>query len=334
MGADRTMARPRSWPGSLLALLTCFLLLAGCATQTHDLLRQSAGGLPRRAELASTPFFPQERYQCGPAALATALSASGFSATPEALVAQVYVPAREGSLQPEMLAAARRNGAPGMTIPPRLSALLEEVAAGSPVVVLQNLSLPIAPLWHYAVVIGYDLDQEEVLLRSGTTQREVMKMATFERTWARSGYWAMVTPAPGRLPRSVEEGVAADALVAYEKSARPAQAHAAYQAALGRWPRNLTLRLGAGNTAYAMGDRGQAAEAFRQAAEHHPESAPAFNNLATVLAEMGRYEEARSAARQAVALGGPWREQSLATLTEIDAKHASRRENRKAAQGR
>ena len=32
------------------------------------------------------PFFPQKRYQCGPAALATALGASGRSVTPDALI--------------------------------------------------------------------------------------------------------------------------------------------------------------------------------------------------------------------------------------------------------
>jgi predicted double-glycine peptidase len=345
MGIDSGMTRPSRWPASfpalrvmmrdaapaflpsrlpsflpVLVLMLVLMMLGGCATQSRQLLQQSANNLPRRAELASTPFFPQERYQCGPAALATALTASGLAATPEALVPQVYVPAREGSLQPEMLAAARRNGSPGMIIPPRLDALLEEVSAGTPVVVLQNLSLPIAPLWHYAVVIGYDLDREEVLLRSGTTERETMSLSTFEHTWKRSGYWAMVAPAPGRMPRTVHEDVAVDALVAYEKAVRPPQAHAAYRAALARWPRNLTLLVGAGNSAYAMGDREAAASAFREAAREYPDNVPALNNLATVLAELGQHEQARAVAQQAVALGGPWKEQSLATLREVTAK--------------
>jgi predicted double-glycine peptidase len=333
MGTDFGMTRPSRWPASVpalrtmvgdlvpvLVLMLALMMLGGCATQSRQLLQHSMEGLPRRAELVSTPFFPQERYQCGPAALATALTASGLPATPEALVPQVYVPAREGSLQPEMLAAARRNGSPGMSIPPRLDALLEEVSAGTPVIVLQNLSLPIAPLWHYAVVIGYDLDREEVLLRSGTTERETMSLSTFEHTWKRSGYWAMVAPAPGRMPRTVNEDVAVEALVAYEKAARPLQAHTAYQAALRRWPRNLTLLLGAGNSAYAMGDREAAVSAFRQASREYPDNAPALNNLATVLAELGQHEQARAAAQQAVALGGQWKEQSMATLREVSAK--------------
>lgn len=304
-------------PGLLLALA---LLLGGCATQTRQLMQQGAAGLPRHAELSGTPFFAQERYQCGPASLAMVLRASGIAVTPDALVSQVYVPQREGSLQPEMLAAARRNGAVAMTIPPRLDALLAEVAAGHPVVVLQNLSLPVAPLWHYAVVIGYDLDSGDIILRSGTTERQIMALSTFEHTWGRSDDWGMLALAPGKLPETVDEDGVTSALVAFEKTGDPQQAHKAYEAALRRWPRNISLLLGAGNTLYAAGDRERAALAFQRAAEIHPDSAPAFNNLASVLAELGRTAEARAAAERAVALGGPWRDTALATLRSIEKK--------------
>ena len=82
----------------------------------------------------------------------------------------------------------------------RLAALLRAVAAGHPVVVRQTLSLAIAPRWHYAVVVGYDLAARELVLRSGTTERELLSLSTFEHTWERSGHWAFVALAPGELP--------------------------------------------------------------------------------------------------------------------------------------
>jgi hypothetical protein len=90
------------------------LLLTGCASlapQTAT-LRETfhTKGLPERVELTEVPFFPQTEYQCGPAALATVLAASGAKVTPDELVPQVYLPERKGSLQVEMLAAARRHG--------------------------------------------------------------------------------------------------------------------------------------------------------------------------------------------------------------------------------
>ncbi|SNS52178.1 Tetratricopeptide repeat-containing protein [Noviherbaspirillum humi] len=315
------MAKP--WQALRLALLLLLLALGGCATQTAALREQPLSGLPRRAELAATPFFAQERYQCGPAALAMVLQASGQPVSPEELVPQVYVPQRQGSLAPEMLAAGRRNGAVAVPIAPKLSSLLQEVAAGNPVVILQNLSLPISPLWHYAVVIGYNLDDEELILRSGTTERQVMAMSTFEHTWARGDYWGMVALPPGRLPASVDEAGVAEALVGFEKSAPPQRSRLAYDAALKRWPRNLTLQLGSGNAAYAAGDLPAAIDAFTRASQDHPDSAPAFNNLASALAEAGKLDEARAAAEKAVAIGGPWREAALGTLADIRARQAT-----------
>jgi tetratricopeptide (TPR) repeat protein len=302
-----------------VVLLLWVALLAGCAaTQTQALLRQAPDRLPRKTELSATPFFPQEQYQCGPATLAMALNAAGIAATPESLKPQVYLPQREGSLQAEMLAAGRRNGAIAMTIPPRMDALLSEVAAGNPVIVLENLSLPIFPMWHYALVIGYDLDQGEIVLRSGTTKRMVLPLSTFEHTWSRSNYWGMVTMPTDRLPATAQVDDTIAAVLALEKSAAPAQARNAYATALRRWPDNVDLLIGYGNAAYAAGDRIAAAAAFRRATELHPESAPAFNNLASILAELGQLKEARLAAEKAVALGGSWRDTALATLREIE----------------
>ena len=318
----RMMRSRRYWlPGVFLLLA----LLSGCATQTRALLSAPPANLPPQLELKATPFFPQERYQCGPAALAMSLRAAGIAIDPEALVPQVYLPQREGSLQVEMLAAGRRNGAFSMTIPPRLNALLAELAGGNPVLVLQNLSLPIAPLWHYALVIGYDLNHGDIILRSGTTERLVMPMSTFEHTWARSGYWGMVALAPGRLPMTAEEAPVVDALVAFEKSGAPAAVRKTYAAAVQRWPDNLALLLGLGNTAYGAGDPAAAADSFRRASRQHPDSAPAFNNLAVVLSELGQLQEARRAAETAVALGGPWRAAALATLQSIQAAEMAKK---------
>lgn len=312
----RGAARRSGW--AAIALLIA-LLLTGCATQTRSLLQNRTAGLPQRTELSSTPFHPQERYQCGPASLAMMLNASGIPISPDALVPQVYVPMREGSLQPEMLAAARRNGAFSMAIAPTLASLLAEVAAGHPVIVLQNLSLPLSPLWHYAVVIGYDLAQGDIILRSGTTERLVMPMSTFEHTWARGDYWGMVALPPGQFPVLAEEGPAVAALVAFEKAADATHARKAYDSALQRWPDNPTVHFGAGNAAYAAGDKVAAAAAFRRTTERFPEHAAAFNNLATVLAELGDLNAARDAAEKAVALGGPLREAAVATLENVRA---------------
>lgn len=286
-------------------VLFLITLLTGCATPQVSALRANAPGtLPQQTELAEVPFFPQEEFQCGPAALATVLVHSEVKTSPLALTPQVYLPGREGSLQVEMLAATRRQGRLAYRLAPRLQDVLLEVAAGNPVVVLQNLAFAFAPVWHYAVVIGYDRDREEIILRSGTTRRQVMTLSTFERTWARGAHWAMVAMPPRQLPATAIEADHVAAAAALERVSA-ADARLAYAAALEKWPGNLAARMGSGNAAYALKDLKAAETAYRQATLDHPRSGDAWNNLAQVQFELGHKNEALTAAQQAVALGGP-----------------------------
>jgi len=308
-------------PALVLPLL---LFVAGCAATLQS------GRLPPAAfadpvELEAIAFFPQDAYQCGPAALATALDWAGIETTPAALVPEVYLPARRGSLQLELVAGARRRGAVPYVLRPRLEALLAEVAAGHPVVVLQNLAFSWYPKWHYAVVVGFDRARDELILRSGREPRHVVPFAVFERTWRRGGYWALVVMPPDRLPRTAEEIPYLQAVVELERLRRWHEAGAAYRAALTRWPESLAARLGLGNARYALGDLAGAERAYRAATEAHPDSGIAFNNLAQTLAAQGRFEEAEHAIARALALGGRHEATFEATFGEIRA----RRENQK-----
>lgn len=300
----------------LPALVLSITLLAGCASQTRALLHAPPASLPPRVEIDDTPYFEQADYQCGPASLSMVLGAAGFDTRPEDLIGRVFVPGRQGSLQVEMIAAARGEGAIAVRIPARLDALLDELAAGHPVVVLQNLSLPISPLWHYAVAIGYDLERRELLLRSGPESRQRLALSTFEHTWARGDYWAFVALRPGRLPATATEAALTEALVAFERSAPPDEARRAYASAAARWPDSHVLAIGLGNAAYAAGDRAAAAEAFGRAAQRHDDGA-AWHNLAVVLREMGRLDDAEAAAARALQAEGPWGDQARAELERI-----------------
>jgi len=199
---------------------------------------------------------------------------------------------------------------------------LKEIAAGNVVVVMQNLGLSWAPSWHYAVVVGYDLDKELVWLRSGTFKRFEMTLSTFQRTWARSQYWAFVALKPGSLPASTKAEAVASALISFEKAAGAADLKLAYAAAAKRWPDNLVILTGLGTSAYAAGDLDSAATAFRDAISAHPDSAAAYNNLANVLLAQGNVPAARSAAEKALELAGEdqkLQSQVQKTLGEINA---------------
>jgi tetratricopeptide (TPR) repeat protein len=144
-----------------------------------------------------------------------------------------------------------------------------------------------------------------------------MPLGLFEFIWIDGKRWAMVALPPGRLPASAREGNLATAAAALEKSGRTAEARLAYAALLQRWPSNLVGLMGAGNTAYALGNRAEAEASYRRASAEHPASAAAFNNLAQTLADQGKLEAALAAARKAVSLGGASLPAAQATLDEI-----------------
>jgi tetratricopeptide (TPR) repeat protein len=312
---SQSLAKARVIAGFVFVLC----LLAGCVSLPQtEALRKGAAGMPPRVELDTVPFFAQEEYQCGPAALAMALNAAGIAVSPDALTDEVYIPARKGSLQVEMLAGARRHGLLAYELAPELKDVLAEVAAGNAVIVLQNLGLwAFHPYWHYAVVIGYDLEKNQILLHSGTKARRAMAIGLFEFLWIDGRRWAMVALTPGRLPASAREADSAAAAAALEKAGRTAEARLAYAALLQRWPANLVGLMGLGNTAYALGNQAEAEAAFRQATAAHPLAAAAFNNLAQTLADQGKFTAALETARKAVSLGGASLPAAQATLDEI-----------------
>lgn len=274
-----------------------FLLsgLSGCASlvpQTMGLRDAWPKGVPVQTELTEVPFFPQQEYQCGPAALATTLVNAGVQAAPDDIVKLVYTPARQGSLQVEMLAAPRRYSRVSYKLAPLFDDLLREVAAGNPVIVLQDTGIGPITNWHYAVVVGFDYPAGELYLRSGETKRLAIPFTIFEYTWKRGKYWAMVSLPPGRIPVTASEPDYLAAITAMERVGEPRAALVAYSAFLARWPDNVAASVGLANQHYALGELERAEVVLRRALARHPDSVPVLNNLAQVVSDLGRNDEA------------------------------------------
>jgi hypothetical protein len=219
-----------------------------------------------------------------------------------------------------MLAAARRNGMVAYVLEPDIGDVLLEVAAGTPVIALENYGVPYYPVWHYSVAIGFDLDRSEIIRHSGRRERLSTPISIFEYYWRQEGRWAMVAMPPERVPATATESRYAEAVIALEKTGQTQRAAIAYAAMLQRWPSSFAALMGRGNTAHALGDLALAEASFRQATVLQAASAAAFNNLAQTLLDRGKVYEARIAAERAVSLGGPLRARALATRDEIYSK--------------
>lgn len=275
--------------------------------------------VPVKAYLATVPFFAQKKYQCGPAALAMALGWAGVETHPDHLVSTVYTPGRKGSLQSGLITSARRHGRLAVPIT-GMACLIREVAAGRPVVVLQNLGLNWLPRWHYAVVVGYNLDQRVVVLHTGVNASRQVGFNTFENTWKRSDFWGLGVMPADQMPECIQETTFLKAALGLQRAGHSEAAITAFGSATVRWSQSANSNIALGNALYRHGDVRNAIQSFYHAIRIDPQNGDALNNLAHLLAESGELDKAQDMALRAVAAGGPHKQVYLKTLEEIRLK--------------
>lgn len=257
----------------------------------------SKADLTQKVILDQVPFYPQELYQCGPASLAMMLEAQGLSASPDELKDLVYLPGRQGSLQVELVAAARSHGMVVYTLDGSLQALLTEVAAGHPVMVMQNLRFSWWPQWHFAVVTGFDGNRRNIILNTGTSESHEEAVEVFMATWNRAGNWAAIMLPPGQLPATAEPIRYLIAVNDLETTGHGRAASRAYAAAENAWPDQPAAIMGQGNIAWQAGDWSEASRHYLRLTSRFPELAAGWHNLGQSLARQGCRPAADTAAR-------------------------------------
>lgn len=291
-------------------------ILAGCVSK----MPMEAAVPEQQLELVQTPFFGQKENQCGPASLAMLLGSSGIAVHPDELTDRIYLPERQGSLQVELIAATRNYGRIPYVIAPELSALIAELRAGRPVLVLQNLGLESIPAYHYAVVIGVS-SQGKIVLRSGLQRRLEMSMAQFLMSWKRTGSWGIVALKPGELPAQPDHDRFLRAVSDFEARGSARDAENSYLAALACWPGDEDVLFALGNNSLARKEYVQAESFFRKVLAVNPGHLAAANNLAETLVRRKYYRQAAGviaqAVRQAEFSDSPLKKQILQTEQEI-----------------
>ncbi len=267
-----------------LFCLLAFSWLAGCAAPFYPDERLTVD-VSTRATVAGVPLIQQEAFYCGPTSIAMVMQWSGHDVTQDDIASLAFSPGAGGTYLADMIGSARRKGQLAVEIN-NFDALLTEINAGHPVIVFQNLGLGIAPVWHYGVVTGYDLQRDEVYLNSGQLDQMVMPFALFERTWRRGDFWGLVVLPPDDLPVSVSETKVLQAAAALERVTQFKAAETLYETGAARWPGNWLWQFGLGNARYAQGDLRGARQALRQARRIAPDIPEIRNNLAQVESEL------------------------------------------------
>jgi tetratricopeptide (TPR) repeat protein len=170
--------------------------------------------------------------------------------------------------------------------------------------------------FHYIVADGIDPASGLIRTQFGDGKGRWTTFDRLEKAWSGGGHAAIL----------IHPGTTSDALraaVALEDSGKYADAAAAYRTILAEHPESLLAWTNLGNAETQLGNRAAAEEAFRKALAVDATSRDALNNLAWLLYESKRYDEAESLARKAVAQHGPDSYMVLDTLARVLAAKGS-----------
>lgn len=282
-----------------LWFLWLFLVACQSPPQSRQLLAEPPA-ISRQALINSVPFFPQQDYFCGPTTLSEVAAYYGVEHSADSIASLTFTPGLQGSLQIEMAAASRQLGFVAYEQRGNLSQLLQLIDEKFPVIVLQNNGLSWLPQWHYAVVIGYDLERREIILHSGLTAEYRLPLATFERTWHRANYWLLAMLPPERTSALLDPFLYTRACQDLLQTRQTAAGVTALISATQQWPDYWLPYFLLGNHFLAQAPA-EAATWFAQGLPLAKQQPAYLNNYALLLSELGCQAQALAliqAARQ------------------------------------
>ncbi|HEX7152348.1 MAG TPA: tetratricopeptide repeat protein [Thermoanaerobaculia bacterium] len=294
-----------------LALAASLLLCTSCVYWTPN---------SRQTSNAATviPDVPMQKWDiksCGPGSLTAVLQRYGDKTTMEEWDAKLRK-TRGGVMSIDLVLAARQQGFDARLVTGNEALVRDEVTADRPVILmLQVIDYPGKSLdfFHYIVVDGYDPERKLYRTQFGDGKARWVKFPRVEKAWEGGAHTAVLIRPKDALTDSLR------AAVALEEAGKFALAADAYRSILEQHPDSVIAWTNLGNTEQRLGRRPAAEEAYRKALAVKADAADALNNLAWMLYEEKRLDEAEVLARAAVASPAPDGWTRLDTLARIQA---------------
>ncbi|MBI5235640.1 MAG: C39 family peptidase [Deltaproteobacteria bacterium] len=141
-----------------------------------------------RAAIKDVPFFPQNEYKCGPAAIASVFSFWGTLTTIEQASVAVYQEKLKGSLPIDLFLYAKEAGFEADYYKGSMADLKRNIDAGVPLIVFLNLGFKIYPVGHYVVVTGYDDAKRVVIAHSDMSMNAEFGYDALADAWEKNGF--------------------------------------------------------------------------------------------------------------------------------------------------
>jgi len=290
------------------------LLLTSCITVTPKTQQAS----PTATVIPNVPEQHWGIESCGAGSLSTVLQHYGNTTSMQSWDATLPK-THGGVLTIDMLLAARKAGFDAQLVTGTPAIITNELQQGRPVILmLQVVDSPGKhyDFFHYIVADGIDPASGLIRTQFGDGKGRWTSFDRLEKAWSGGSHTAIL----------IHPGNTSDALraaVALEDAGKYADAAAAYRSILAQHPESLLAWTNLGNAETQLGNRAAAEEAFRKALAVDGTSRDALNNLAWLLYQSKRYDEAESLARKAVAQHGPDSYMVLDTLARVLAAKGS-----------
>ena len=221
---------------------------------------------------------------------------------------------RGGVMSIDLVLAARERGFDASLVTGDAGLVDAELRAGRPVILmLQVIQAPGKgyDFFHYIVLDGHDPQKNLYRVQFGDGKARWARLDRIEPAWKPTKYATVV------IRPADPNAKALRAAVQLEDEGKYALAAQGYREILARDPNHLLAWTNLGNAEMRLGRATAAEDAFRKALEIQPEAADTLNNLAWLLYEQKRHDEAEPLARRAAATKAPDAWTRLDTLARI-----------------
>lgn len=285
------------------------LLLSSCVYWTP----RSHAPTTSAAVVENVPVQKWDIKSCGAGALSSVLQHYGDPVSMQEWDAKLPK-TRGGVMSIDLVLAARERGFDANLVTGDAGLVDAELRAGRPVILmLQVIQAPGKgyDFFHYIVIDGYDPVKSLYRVQFGDGKSRWARLERIEPAWKPTKYATVV------IRPADPNAKALRAAVALEDEGKYALAAQGYREVLSRDPKSLVAWTNLGNAEARLGRTQAAEEAYRKALELQPDAADTLNNLAWLLYEQKRVDEAEPLARKAAATKAPDAWTRLDTLARI-----------------
>src|SRR3972149_2105951 len=186
------------WHKGMAFTIPLFILLYGCSADSGIIKEGLYKNPDAGFYIKDVPFFPQERYHCGPSSLARVMNLYGISGSEEDIAKEIYNPKLIGTLSIDMLQYARAKGFNASYHKGNIEEIKKEISAGRPVILFLDLGYSFYPVRHYIVAIGYDDARGYLIAHSGIEKDKTFSYKEIQTAWERTGFGTILILPKGK----------------------------------------------------------------------------------------------------------------------------------------